>query len=66
MMLKDYTEIRNKIKEKIELISNNKVNKYLKDFMKIKFESDDDLPLGKVLNVPVCVIIIRGAFDKDS
>ena len=66
MMLKDYTEIRNEIKEKIELISNNKVNKYLKDFMKIKFESDDDLPLGKVLNVPVCVIIIRGAFDKDS
>ena len=65
-MLKDYTEIRNEIKEKIELISNNKVNKYLKDFMKIKFESDDDLPLGKVLNVPVCVIIIRGAFDKDS
>ena len=66
MMLKDCTEIRNKIKEKIELISHNKVNKYLKDFMKIKFESDDDLPLGKVLNVPVCVIIIRGAFDKDS
>ena len=25
--------------------------------MKIKFESDDDLTLGKILNIPVCVIL---------
>ena len=66
MMLRYFTEIWNEIKEKIELISNNKVNKYLKDFMKIKFESDDDLPLGEVLNIPVCVLIIRGVFKEDS
>ena len=24
--------------------------------MKIKFESDDNLPLGKILNIPVCII----------
>ena len=65
-MLRYFTEIWNEIKEKIELISNNKVNKYLKDFMKIKFESDDDLPLGEVLNIPVCVLIIRGVFKEDS
>ena len=48
-----------KLKKHIELISGNKVIKYSKDFMKIKFESDDDLPLGKLLNIPLCVIIIR-------
>ena len=34
--------------------------------MKIKFESDDYLPLGKILNIPVCVINIRGVFEEDS
>ena len=40
--------------------------KYSKDFIKIRFESDDDLPLGKMLNIPVCVIIIRDVFEEDS
>ena len=52
------------MKLKNKLMSDNKVIKYSKDFMKIKFESDDDLPLGKILNTPVCVIIIRGVFEK--
>ena len=34
--------------------------------MKIKFESNYDLPLSKILNIPVCVIIIRGIFEEDS
>ena len=29
---------------------------YEKDFMKIRFESANDLPLGKVLNIPVIVL----------
>ena len=32
--------------------------------MKISFESDDDLPLGKILNIPVCVIIVRSVFQR--
>ena len=66
MVLGDYTEIWVEIKEEIELISGNKVIKYRKDFMKIRFESYDDLPLGKILNIHVCVIIIRGVFEEDS
>ena len=66
MVLGDYADIWNEIKEQIELISGNKVIKYSKDFVKIKSESDDDLPLGKILNIPVCVIIIRGVFEEDS
>ena len=39
--------------------------KYKKVFMKIKFESDEDLPLGKVLSVPV-MVITRSVFGEDS
>ena len=66
MVLRDYTKIWDKIKEQIELISGNKVIKYSKDFMKIRFESDDDLPISKIINIPVCVIIIRSVFEEDS
>ena len=40
--------------------------KYSKDFMKVKFESGDDLPISKIINIPLCVIIIRGVFEEDS
>ena len=32
--------------------------------MKIKLESNDDLPLGKILNITVCIIIVRSAFEE--
>ena len=66
MVLRNYTEIWDEIKEQIELISGTKVIKYRKDFMKIKFEPDDDLPVSEIINIPVCVIIIRGVFEEDS
>ena len=66
MVLRDYTEIWSEIKEQIELISGNKVIKYSKDFMKIRFESDDDLAISKTIKVPVCVIIICGVFEEDN
>ena len=34
--------------------------------MKIKFESDDGLPLDEILNIPVCVLIIGGVFKEES
>ena len=54
MVLGDYTEIWDEIKKQIELISGNKVIKYSKDFMKTKSESDDDLPISKMINITVC------------
>ena len=53
--LENYTELWDEVKDQIELISSNKTIKYKKDFIKIKFELDDDLPLGKILNIPVCM-----------
>ena len=34
--------------------------------MKIKFSSDDDIILNKVLNFPTTTVIIRNIFEKDS
>ena len=33
---------------------------------KIKIESNDDLSLGKILNIPVCIIIVRSLFEEDG
>ena len=63
MVLGDYTEIWDEIKEQIKLISGNKAIRYSKNFMKIRFESDDDLPISKIVNIPVCIIIMRGVFE---
>ena len=43
--LENYTELCDEIKDQTELINGNNPIEYKKDFMKIRFESDDDLPL---------------------
>ena len=52
--LKNYTELWDEVKDQIETISGVKPIKCEKGFIKIKFESNDDLPLGKALSIPVC------------
>ena len=37
--------------------------KYGKDFTKMKFFTDDDLPLSKQLTLQMLVIIIRSVFE---
>ena len=34
--------------------------------MKIRFNSDDDIPLNKVLNFRALTIVIRSIFENDS
>ena len=34
--------------------------------MKIKFESDDNLPLGKILNIHACAIIVQSVFQEND
>ena len=48
--LKKYSEHWDKIKNLIEKI-NDKPGEYGKVFMKIKFNSDDNLPLNKILKL---------------
>ena len=64
--LENCTELWDEIKDQIETISSNQPIKYEKNFMKIKFESYDDLPLGKILSIPVCIIVARSVFEEDK
>ena len=47
-LIKKYNDVFNGIRDKIKEINNNECN-YEKDYTKIKFNSDDDLPLNKSL-----------------
>ena len=64
--LENYTELWDESKDQIELISVNKPIEYKKDFMIIRFESDDNLPLGKLLNISVCIIVARSVFQGNN
>ena len=48
---KKYAELWDGIKNEIETINGCKKDKYDKYFMKIKFDTDDDLPLNKPLTL---------------
>ena len=65
-LLKKYSEVWDGIKDCIEKINNNKLGEYDKDYMKIKFNSDGDIPLNKELNLPTIAVSIRNIFEKDG
>ena len=65
-VLKKYADVWNGIKNKIRVIKDGKENDYGKDYMKIRFDSDDDLPLNKPLKFHVMTIIIRSVFEEDG
>ena len=58
-VLKKYTELWDGIKNEIETINGGKEGEYGKDVMKIKFNTDDNLPLNKPLKLHLLTIIIR-------
>ena len=62
-LLKKYANIWNGIKNEIKAINGDKENDYRKDCMKIKFNSDNDLPLNKSLKFHAMTIIIRSVFE---
>ena len=65
-VLKKYADVWDGIKNKIKAINGGKENDYEKDYMKIKFNSDDDLPLNKPLKFHVMTIIVRSVFEEDG
>ena len=64
-LLKKYNDVWNGIKNKIEEVSSGECD-YEKDYMKIKFNSDDGLPLNKPLKFHAMAIVIRSVFEEDS
>ena len=64
MATKKYADVWDGIKKKIKAINGGEENNYGKDCMKIKFNSDDDLPLYKPLKFHAMTIIIRSVFEE--
>ena len=65
-VLRKYTELWDGIKNEIETINGGKKGEYGKDFMKIKFNTDDNLPLNKPLKLHLLTIIVRCIFEEDG
>ena len=63
-LLKKYADVWDGIKNEIKAINGGKENDYEKDYMKIKFNSDDDLPLNKPLKFHAMTIIIRSVSEE--
>ena len=64
-LLKKYNDVFNGIRNKIKKISGDECD-YEKDYMKIKFNSDDDLPLNKPLKFHLMTVTIRSVFEEDG
>ena len=64
-LLKKYNDVFNGIRDKIKEINSNKCD-YEKDYMKIKFNSDDGLPLNKSQKFSLMTIIIRCVFEENG
>ena len=63
-LLKKYNDVLNVIKYKIRKVSDSEFD-YKKDYMKINFNSDDNLLLNKPLKFHLMTITIRWVFEED-
>ena len=64
-LLKKYNDVFNGIRDKIKEINSSECD-YEKDYMKIKFNSDNDLPLNKPLKFHLMTVTIRSVFEEDG
>ena len=64
-LLKKYSDVFNGIVGKIKELSNCECD-YEKDYIKIRFNSDDDLPLNKPLKFHNMTITMRSVFKEDD
>ena len=64
-LLKKYNDVWNGIRDKIKEISSNECD-YKKDYMKIKFNPDDNLLLNKPLKFRNMAITTRSVFEEDG
>ena len=65
-VLKKYNDVFNGIINKIKKKISGDECDYEKDYMKIKFNSDDDLPLNKQLKFHNMAITTRSVFEEDG
>ena len=63
---KIYEEVCEGAKKEIETINGGGKIEYGKEFLKIKFKFNDDLPLNKPIKLRLLTIIIRCVFSEDG
>ena len=63
---KNYTKPQEETKRQIEVINDDEPIEYRKDIMKIRFESDDDLPLDKTFNIVGMIIVAASVLEKNG
>ena len=63
--LKKYNDVFNGLIDKIKKIDDDWLE-YTKDYMKIKFNSDDILPLNKTLEIHTMTVTIRYVISEDN
>ena len=54
------------IKYLIITINGGKEGEYKKDFIKVRFESGNNLPLNKILKFHMLAVVARSAFEEDE
>ena len=59
-----YADVWSRIKDQIKKINDGPVGEYGKDYMKMKFDFDDNLPLNKILKFRILTIITRNTLKK--
>ena len=64
-LLKKYSDVWSGIKNKIKEVSSGESD-YEKDYMKIKFNSDNNLTLNKPLKFHNMTITLRSVFEEDG
>ena len=62
---KKYEELRSKIRDLVRSITKSS-DDYDKKSMKIKFDSDNDLPLNKTIEINVARIGVGAIFDENN
>ena len=60
---KKYEDLWSKIRNLIRSITRNS-DDYNKEYMKIKFNSDDEIPLNKMIETSSMIIVARAVFMK--
>ena len=61
-----YKQLWSKIKKQIKTLNSGESIKYKNDFMKIRLDSYDDVPLNKILYFPVLDIIVESVFQIEN
>ena len=61
---KRYEEVWKSVKKDIETVNGGERVEYGKDFWKIRFESNDELPMNKPIKLRLLKIIIRCVFSE--